>query len=101
MLGVAAQERAAGQPRKTREEQAADQARELLVFADGIEDAGHPDLARRSRNVARETLWLVETVANERSARKAIQQARDGMLQTLANRVFCNRCRDAMKQAAE
>lgn len=66
--------------RRTREQKAAEQAAELLVFADGVEDAGHPELARRSRNVARETIWLVEMVAAERSTRLAMQEARDRLL---------------------
>ena len=63
--------------RKTREQQAADQARELLVFADGIEDAGHPELARRSRVVARDTIWLVEQLEAERAARIRMTEDRD------------------------
>lgn len=58
-----------GTPRK--------RAKELLVFADGIEDAGHPELARRSRVVARDVLRLTDQLNDERSARQHIQVQRD------------------------
>lgn len=48
-------------------------ARELITFADGLEDGGMTDTARRSRAVARETLELVDAVRSERSARQAAQ----------------------------
>ena len=59
-------------------------ARDLIAFADGVEDAGHPDLARRSRNVARYTLWLLDQLDAEHSARVAMQKARDQGLEILA-----------------
>ena len=68
----------------TREQQAAHHAAELIVFADGAEEAGLVDYARRARNVARETLWLVEMLDAERAARMAIQEARDRLLAMVA-----------------
>lgn len=62
---------------------AGESARELITFADGVEDAGHPDLARRSRNVARETLWLLDQLSAERSARRAFQTSHDRLLAKL------------------
>jgi hypothetical protein len=50
---------------------AAGRARELILFADGAEEAGLAGYARRARHVARETLWLTEQLAAERSAREA------------------------------
>jgi hypothetical protein len=49
-------------------------ARELLVFCDAIEEAGLPQLARRSRLVARDLLDALEQLAAERSARVALQE---------------------------
>ncbi len=66
--------------RATREQQAAQAAAELLVFADGAEEAGMTAYARRARNVARDTLWLIDELAAERSARQALQTARDRLL---------------------
>ena len=68
----------------TREQQAAQHAQELITFADGAEEAGLVDYARRARNVARETLWLVDQLQAERDARKTIQAARDRLLEMVA-----------------
>lgn len=68
----------------SRLENAKRDARELLVFADGVEDAGHPELARRSRSVARDALALAASLAAERSARIAIQADRDRLLAMMA-----------------
>lgn len=70
---------------KTREEQAARDAAELLTFSDGVEEV-MPGLARRSRVAARDVLWLVGLVEAERSARQAIQEQRDGLLEQLMRR---------------
>jgi hypothetical protein len=59
-------------------------ARELIVFANGLEDAGHAETARRSRMVARDLLEACDELAAERSARVAIQAARDRCLAILA-----------------
>jgi site-specific recombinase len=60
-------------------------ARDLIVFADAFEDAGHPQLARRSRVVAADLLRIVGELRDEQSARRAIQADRDRALQILAN----------------
>lgn len=70
---------------RTREQQAAQLAAELIVFADGAEEAGLIAYAQRARAVARETIWLADALEAERSARKAIQEARDECLRILAN----------------
>lgn len=62
-----------------------DRAQALLVFCDGVEDAGHPELARRSRVVARDVLRLADELDRERSARRTVQAQRDECLQILAN----------------
>ncbi len=67
--------------RVTREEQARLAAAELIVFADGAEEAGMIRYAQRARSVARDTLWLVDELAAERSARQALQTARDRLEQ--------------------
>ncbi len=64
----------------SREQQAAQAAAELIVFADGAEEAGMIRYAQRARSVARDTLWLVDELAAERSARQAVQTARDRLL---------------------
>jgi hypothetical protein len=53
---------------------AADRARALIAFTDGLEEAGLGETARRSRVVACDVLELVEALAAERSARKAAQE---------------------------
>ena len=63
-----------------RETQARTAARELIVFADGLEQGGWGDYARRARNVARDALWALDELEAERSARQAVQQARDRLL---------------------
>lgn len=55
---------------------AAERARELVVFCDGISDLA-PDLARRSRIVASDIADLITMLKSERSARVSIQEARD------------------------
>ena len=55
-------------------------ARELIAFADGLEEGGFRDYARRSRVVARELLQCAADVRAERSARAAIQAQRDKLL---------------------
>jgi hypothetical protein len=55
----------------------AGRARELVVFCDGAEEAGLVGYARRARVVARDVLELVVALEGERSARVAMQEARD------------------------
>lgn len=64
----------------TREQKAAELAAELILFADGAEEAGLIRYAQRARTVARETIWLADALERERSARMAIQEARDKLL---------------------
>lgn len=59
-------------------------AQEFLHFSDGFEDAGHPELARRSRVTARDVIDLAGQLEAERSARVAIQRARDQAVAILA-----------------
>jgi hypothetical protein len=65
----------------SREHQAANDAADRIVFADGLEQGGFEDYAQRARVVARETIWLADELAAERSARKAIQEQRDRLLE--------------------
>ncbi len=65
----------------SREQQAAKAAAELIVFADGAEEAGMIQYAQRARVTARDTLWLIDELAAERSARQALQTARDRLEQ--------------------
>jgi hypothetical protein len=71
------------QTRPDREQQAAKDAAQLIAFADGVEEV-MPGLARKSRCAARDVLWLLDALASERSARQAIQAARDALLGQLA-----------------
>jgi hypothetical protein len=73
--------------RKPREQTAAEQAAELILFADGFEIA-FPDIARRARVVARETIWLVDMLQAERSARAALQTRCDTQQELLGKRVL-------------
>jgi hypothetical protein len=79
----------------TRETIAAAQARDLLTFAEALEDAGMTEAARRSRLVAQDCLWLVGLLADERSARAAMQAARDEAVDLLGQRAY-----EAMRKTA-
>jgi hypothetical protein len=70
---------------QNREETALIQARELIVFADGAEEAGMISYARRARVVARDLIRLAGELETERSARQKIQADRDRCLQILGN----------------
>lgn len=54
--------------------QAGQRARDLIVFADGLEEAGLITYAQRARMVARDALELLDELAGERSARRSIQE---------------------------
>ena len=56
---------------------AGERARALMDFAGGLEDAGHAETARRCRMVGRDVLELLPKLAEERSARLAMQLARN------------------------
>jgi hypothetical protein len=57
----------------------------FITFCDGADDMGHPEYARRGRVVARDLLRALDELAAERSARVAIQAARDEAIAILAN----------------
>lgn len=61
-------------------------ARELRLFADGIADAGHPELARRAGLAATDLARLVEEVRAERAARTSIQAQHAEAMRLLGNR---------------
>jgi hypothetical protein len=65
------------------DQQAAQDAAELLTYADAYEDAGHTELARRSRVVARELQRVLQELDAERSARRAMQEQRDQARQVI------------------
>ena len=52
-------------------------ARELIVFANAIEETGFRELAQRSRCAADDILQLVIALRGERSVRVSIQKERD------------------------
>jgi hypothetical protein len=51
--------------------------RDLIVFADGVEEAGHRVYAQRARSVADHLLRVVDELQAERSARRSIQKQCD------------------------
>lgn len=59
---------------KPRDEQAALDAEDLIVFANAAEEAGYPELAWRSRAVARSLLETIQTLGQERAVREALQE---------------------------
>lgn len=83
---------------ETREQQAAERAHAYMHYLDGIEGATlafHPDspeaqsaldLARRGRLIARDLLRTLQQLEAERSARVAVQQARDRLLEMLGDK---------------
>lgn len=59
-------------------------AEETRVFVDGAADAGaNPELVRRARLLADTVVELIDTLQAERSARVAIQAARDRAIAVL------------------
>jgi len=52
-------------------------ARDLIVFADGLEEGGLRVYAQRARSVARDLLQCAGELRAERSARVAIQKQRN------------------------
>ena len=64
----------------TREAWSVKEAEELIVFADGLEEAGQTVLAARCRIVGRELIWAIQSLEAERSARVALGKARDRLL---------------------
>jgi hypothetical protein len=66
-------------------------ARDMLEFADGVEDAGHADTARRSRAVARDLLELADELRAERSARRAMQTNYERALAVIGRRGYGER----------
>jgi hypothetical protein len=65
-----------------------ERARELLAFTDGIAEAGFPELSRLSRVVARDLLEVLEQLDAERSARRAIQEARDRLMAIIGEAAY-------------
>jgi hypothetical protein len=64
-------------------------ALELIVFCDGLDDAGQfPDLARRARAVARDLLETLDMLEAERSARRAMQERCEAQQAILGERVY-------------
>lgn len=61
------------------EQHAAQRARELVTFADGVGEI-YPELARRSRLVANDLLEIVDALTAERHARLTMQLDRDRLL---------------------
>jgi hypothetical protein len=59
-------------------------ARDLIAFADGAEEAGLRTYAQRARSVARDLLQCAGDVRAERSVRVAIQEERDRILAMVA-----------------
>jgi hypothetical protein len=72
-------------------ETAADRARALIVFADGLEASGADgtvDYARRARAVADDLLRAIDALEAERSARRALQERCERQQELLGRRVL-------------
>lgn len=63
-------------------------AHDLVVFCDGFEEGGFPELARHSRLVARELLAALDALEAERSVRVALQERCETQQQILARRAY-------------
>lgn len=63
--------------------QAGQRARDLILFADGLEEAGMVTYAQRARMVAHDTLDALQELAAERSARRAVQARAERLEQLL------------------
>jgi hypothetical protein len=66
-------------------------ARDLIEFANGLDEAGLSETARRSRVVARDLLELVDELRAERSARRAAQTNYDRALAVIGRRGYGER----------
>jgi hypothetical protein len=62
---------------RTREQKAAELAAELIVFADGAEEAGLITYAQRARAVAREAIWLADALENAERSLGTMTEERD------------------------
>jgi hypothetical protein len=71
---------------EAREAEVEQRARDLIVFAESLDDVGLHRLAGRCRVVAGDCLRLCVQVAFERTARVKIQADRDRCLALLADR---------------
>jgi len=58
----------------------------FIAFCDGFEEAGFIDYARRGRAIALDLELTLRELAAERSARVAMQEARDRLLEVLQTR---------------
>ncbi len=61
-------------------------ARDLIIYADGAEQAGQVDFAQRARVVARDLLQALHDLRSERSVRRSFQAERDRLRNLLATR---------------
>jgi hypothetical protein len=87
--GLAAPTLVGGTSMKPAELEAGRRARELLVFVDGIADAGGcPDLRRRTRVGAQDTLDLLGALEAERSLRVALQDRCEMQQELLGRRAY-------------
>ena len=75
---------------------AQERASAFIVFCDGLEEGGLGEYARWGRLLARELLEALEALDAERSARVAIQEARDRAVELLGKRAD-----DALRQFIE
>jgi hypothetical protein len=62
----------------------AQRARDLITFADGLEEGGFPDYASRARATARDALELAEQLEAARSMNDALHADRDRLRNLLA-----------------
>jgi hypothetical protein len=65
--------------------QAEQRARELILFADGLEEGGLVAYAQRARVVARDLLQVAGELRAERSVRGSIQEQRNAFERLAAN----------------
>jgi hypothetical protein len=61
-------------------------ARDLIGFADGLEDGGQVDTARRIRVVASDLIEVAEQLRDERSARQAAEASYKRALNVIGKR---------------
>jgi hypothetical protein len=59
---------------------------QFVAFCDGVEEAGLVEYARRGRSIAHDLERALRELADERSARRALHEARDTLLDLLVAR---------------
>lgn len=79
---------------------ARERAEHLMTFAAGLDDAGHPELARRARLAAYDVFELVDKLRSEQSVRRELQRRNAELERIVLKAVYQEVIREERRQAA-